>query len=65
VQNYEALFGHGTAIVIADDAMPLACFSVGPPSGADARQYPRNHIYRSYRDDDCAVRCFNPGALTI
>lgn len=53
------------AIVIADDAMPLACFSVGPPSGADARQYPRNHIYRSYRDDDCAVRCFNPGALTI
>lgn len=48
-----------------DDTMSLACFSIGRPSGADERPYPRNRVYRSYREDGSVVRCFKPGTLTI
>lgn len=53
------------SIAMTDEAMPLACLSIGPPSSADARQHPRDHVHRSYRDVDYVVRCVNPGALTI
>lgn len=50
------------AIVVQDDTMPLACFSIPPPSGADARQYPRNHVYRCHRNDGVRGSPLQPGS---